>query len=314
MKNRMQSHVRQYLAYRRQLGFVLHSAGQRLLHFARFADRTASDEPLTVALALRWIDSLQGLQPSSQVGYLVSIRSFARFCVTIDPRTEVPPKRLIRSAYVRRAPHIYSTEQVRLLMRRARRFVPSRRDLLRPYTFETLIGLLASTGLRIGEALRLRIPDFDPHAGTLRVSRFKFSPERLLPLHPSTVRALMRYQEERQRLCPFGEHFFVSRFGYPVSMSTADKLFRTLAHDIHGNGIRPNPRWHDFRHSFATHWIATWSRMQAPISHHLLLLSRYLGHQCFANTWWYVSADRSALEDASKRFLHHYNDPSESPF
>ena len=191
------------------------------------------------------------------MGHLVSVRSFACFCVTIDPRSEVPPKRLIRSAYVRRAPHIYSTEQVRLLMRRARRLVPSCRDLLRPYTLETLIGLLASTGLRIGEALRLRIPDFDPQAGTLPVSRFKFSPERLRPLHPSTVRALMRYQEERQRLCPFGEHFFVGRFGCPVSMSTADKLFRKLAHAIHANGIRPNPRWHDFRHSFATHWIAT---------------------------------------------------------
>lgn len=309
MKNRMQSLVRQYLAYRRKLGFRLRQAGGSLAHFSRFADRTAPGQPLTVALALRWTHTLDDIHPSTRTAYLRAIRCFARFCVAIDPRTELLPTRLIGPNYIRRAPHIYSADQVRLLMRRAVRLTPTIHSPLRPQTFETMIGLVATTGIRLGEMLRLRSDDFDAAAGTLRVPQAKFSPERVLPLHPSTVCALVRYEAQRRRRCPCSERFFAGPCGRPVPVRTADKQFRELAHGIVANGARPVVRWTDFRHSFATHWVATWSRTRAPVGHHLLLLRRYLGHRSFECTWWYVSADPGALKAASQRFFRHHHTP-----
>lgn len=306
MTKRMQSLVGQYLAYRRSLGFSLHAHGQLLVRFARFADRSAPGQPITAELALRWIGTFRDTAPSYRTLCLKAVRTFAHYCVTIDPRTELMAEHQFGPPYRRRAPHIFSAEEVHLLMDRARR-LPARGFSLRPLVFETLVGLLACTGLRIGEALRLQICDFDGRAGILRVPRSKYGAERFLPLHPSSVRALARYREQRLCLCPFGEHLFVGPSGRPLVRDTAHRVFSQLARGLLPNGDHPHPRWHDLRHGFATHWVATWSRRHAPVAHHLLLLSRYLGHRCFGNTWWYVSADRSALENASQRFFRHHH-------
>lgn len=301
MTRQMRVLARRYLAYRRRLGFALSADEHNLLRFARFADRTAPGEPVTTALALRWVDSNPATQPSYRSACLKTVRSFARFCVPLDPRTQLPPTYLVSGAYVRKAPHLYSREQIRLLMLRAQR-LSTAQSPLRPATYETLIGLMACTGLRLGEALQLRLCDFDPEAGTLLIRRAKFSPERLLPIHPSVVKALVRYKRLRLRLRPFGEPFFPGRSLRPLTMSSADGTFRILADGLPSNGARPNLRWHDFRHSFATRLIARWSRQRLPVHHRLLLLSRYLGHRYFGYTWWYVSADPSMLASASKRF------------
>lgn len=293
--------VQRYLAHRQSLGFVLEVEHRSLPQLARFHERAAPGAPLQTSLILEWVVQPGTGSSTYYAKRLMSARGFAKYCAALDPRVQVPDYRLIGPWYRRVAPHLYSTEEIRTLMQRARA-LPTFRSPLRPHTYETFIGLVACTGMRLREAMRLQLGDVDLEAGTIRVGRCKFSPERLLPLHASTVRALRRYREARWRMHPFGEMFFVGRSGRPLRRTCVEHTFRELRQGIKGNGARPAPRIHDLRHTFASRHIATWNREGAPVAHRLLLLSRYLGHQRFDDTWWYVSADTSVLRQAEARF------------
>lgn len=297
----MRDLARRYLAQKRALGYAFRFYDGPLLDFARFADANAPGRPITTAMAVQWATARSDTARIYQAKRLSMVRNLARFCLAFDPRTEVPPDGLLGPGTSRIQPHIYSTVQVRELLRRARRLPPIFSPL-RPFTYETIFGLLAATGLRRSEVLRLRLKDFDAGAGTLRIARSKFSPERLLPLHSSTVRALQKYLGRRQRLLPFGEHLFVGHRSQPIPAGSLQQTFRLLTRDWTSNGARARPRLHDFRHTFATRRIAAWSQSPSAIAHRLLLLSRYLGHRHFHDTWWYISADPQALRTAGQCF------------
>jgi integrase len=194
-------------------------------------------------------------------------------------------------------------------MMRLAQGLPAADSPLRPYLYRTLIGLLTCTGMRLGEALRLQITDFDPKDCILRVPGYKFSCERVVPLHPSTVRALRNYLRHRQCSCPDGTHFFVDDHGEALTSHKLAKTFRELTCSITPNGARSRPRWHDFRHSFVSHLIAYWNKRDDPVAHRLLPLARYLGHKSFQETWWYVSPARSDLEAATARFQAYQHKP-----
>jgi integrase len=296
-----------YLAHRRALGYRLVTDGYALVAFARFADRTAPRRPLTIAIALEWA-SRRPAMAVTIANRLSMIRGFARYCSALDPRTQVPPFRLTHCIGRRRAPHIFTDEQVRLLMRRTSG-LEAWRTPLRPVTYRTLIGLLACTGIRTCEALRLRDGDFDGRAGNLHIPATKRGPGRVLPLHQSTVRALRRYQALRRARFPFTHAFFTGPWGRPLSGCAAQWTFRRLVLGIASNGIRPTLRLYDFRHTFATKLIARWSRQRAPLAHRLLLLSRYLGHKYFHHTYWYVQRQPTALATAASRFEHFHKQP-----
>jgi integrase len=294
--------VRRYIAHRRKMGYRVNDAAKRLPDFGRFADRVAPGKPLTTAIALQWATLRPTQRRATHAGLLGIVRCFARYCALLDPRTEVPDTYLLGPTYRRIRPHIYTKRQVRLILRRARA-LKTKFSLLHPMTYETLIGLLACTGMRPGEALRLRLNDLDAESGLLRIAPNKFSPERAIPLHNTVIRALQRYRMARRRLFPFGEHLFVSTIGSPLQARTTEKIFIRLARGIPSNGQRPSLRLLDYRHTFASDWISQWSRQSKPVSHHLLLLARYLGHQEFSSTWWYVSSDPKALQAAAQSFL-----------
>jgi integrase len=293
--------VRDYLAHRRALGFTLRVEHRLLPKLARFHHRMAPGQPLRTDVILKWAVQPNTGSRNYYVKRLAMARSFARYCAALEPRTQVPDYRLLGRGYQKSTPHIYSASEIRLLLQRAR-LLSKRRFPHRPITFETLLGLIACTGLRLNEALRLRCEDFDFNAGTFRVPRSKFSPERVLPLHPSTLRAMRRYLRARTAAQIFGDHFFFNRFGDQLCETSVHCTFREIAATITSRGALPRPRIHDLRHTFATRHIARWSRQAAPVAHHLLLLSRYLGHQNFTDTWWYVSADPATLRDAAARF------------
>ena len=139
------------------------------------------------------------------------VRGFARHLHVIDPGHEVPPPGLLPGRSHRATPYLYSDADIAALMAAARGF----RSPLRAATFETLVGLLAVTGLRIGEALRLDRDDVDLVEGVLTIRVTKFGKSREVPLHPSTVDALAAYARKRDRLCrrPAGPAFFVSTAG-----------------------------------------------------------------------------------------------------
>jgi integrase len=163
--------------------------------------------------------------------------------------------------------------------------------------------------MRPSEALRLKISDFNPATGTLRVPAVKTSPERVLPLHPTTVAALVAYLEKRRRLCPIGDHIFVGPIGRRLGRTNCLRIMQWLFRGIRSNGLRLQVRPYDLRHTFATKLIAQWSKEQAPVAHRLLLLSRYLGHSQFTHTWWYVSSQGNAMRAAAKQFERYIRSP-----
>ena len=299
----MHSRVREYLEHRRKLGFILSRQACHLRKFASFADKKESGQPLTTALALQWATSVGHNRCGYHAMRYQAVRGLACYLAALDPRTEVPPARILGSTSIRRRPHIYTPEQVRLMMKRSRQLpqrVPC--DALLSQTFETLIGLVFCTGLRPAEVCKLRLVDFDPRARTIVISQTKFSPQRTLPLHSTVVRALERYQKARRQIIPFGDRFFVERHGVPFTPKKIGKPLQSLVRGIKPNGARPVVRFGDLRHTFATRWISSWSRQGEPVPHYLLRLSRYMGHKKFNATWWYVSPDCSSLKSAMQLF------------
>jgi integrase len=184
--------VRLYLAFRRNLGYQMRSA-ELLFDFAKFADREAPGKPLTTALAIQWATRVSA-SPKTRASRLSMVRGFAKYCASLDSRTQIPDTYLLGPSFQRLRPHLFSPAEIRLLMQRARG-LKDRRSPLHALTYETLIGLLATTGIRPGEALRVQCRDLDADQGTLSIRRCKFSPERVIPLHSTTVDALDRYRQ-----------------------------------------------------------------------------------------------------------------------
>ena len=293
--------VEAYLRHRRRLGFKLDREGYLLRLYARYHDQVAPRTPLNIQLILDWVKQPSGARRSYFARRLRAVRGFALYCAALDQRTQVPDYHLVGPMMDRRAPHIYSKAEVRLILQRAAR-LPTFRSQLRPKTYVCLLGLIACTGMRVNEAMRLSLADFNDAAGTLRVPASKLSPQRLVPLHPSTVEQLCQYRDHRLRFYPFGDRFFLGRAGRPLKRTDVHRTFREVCDGIRSNGARALPRIHDFRHTFATEHVGRWSREAAPLTHRLLLLSRYLGHQNFNDTWWYVSAQPATLQAAADRF------------
>lgn len=301
--------ARRYVAHRQMLGYKMTDAG-RVAAFAGFMDRVAPGQPLTAARALEWVTADPTRKLTTQVGLLSTLRGFARYCLALDPRTQIPPAGVLGRGYGRSRPHIYTAAQVRLILRRACALT-THYGPLHPLTYETFIGLMACTGIRSGEARRLKLADFDPRAAQLRIAPFKASPERTIPLHPTAVGALGAYAALRRRCFPFTDSFLVGVTGRPLATSPTEVVFNRLVAGIASNGDFPRPRMNDFRHTFASRWIAEWSLQAKPVSHYLLLLARYLGHKNFASTWWYVTSDPRSLRAAADTFRRfHQNGPS----
>jgi len=311
-KTPMLSLAKRYLAHRRKMGFALAVEGYLLLDFARFADRVAPRQALTTSLVVQWATRPQTTNRVYHAVRYAVVRGFARYCAALDSQTEVPAPLFLGSVFKRRAPHIFSSEEIHLILRRAKALSP-RVSPLRPVTYATLFALAACTGLRRCELVRLGVDDLDVAAGCLHVPRSKFSPPRVLPLHPTTVRALQRYREIRLRTYPLTNRFFAGQKGRPLQPVMLDWTLRQLTQGITPNGDRPSVRLVDLRHAFATRLIAQWSRQRRPVSHHLLLLARYLGHQNFRSTWWYVSRETDSLAAASARFQSYHTGREPAP-
>ena len=293
-------HAEQYLALRRAVGFKLVSEAQLLAEFVNFAEQ-AGQSTVTTQAALAWARLPAGGSPNYLSRRLRAVRSFARYVRALDPACEVPPIELLPASKYRPAPYLYSDREILALMTAARALRPP----LRAATFETLIGLLACTGLRIGEALRLDREDCDAIHGLLTVRDSKFGKSREVLLDPSTVRALIGYGEVRDRLCPHPkEHsFFLTTRGTRPTHPTIYQPFQALlkqAGVTHPSPIR-RVRAHDLRHSFAVKTLLGWYRDGDDVAAKMPLLSTYLGHVDPAATYWYLSTAPELLALAAKR-------------
>ncbi len=217
----------------------------------------------------------------------------------IDARTEIPPTALIPLRRRRRPPFIYTDEQILALMERARTAI---RQRLVAATYETLIGLLAATGMRISEAIKLDRADIDWDQGVLLVRESKFNKSRYLPSHDSTMDALERYARLRDRLCPHPHQpsFFVSLRRTRLDDCAIHATFRRLCHRAGvGAGAPFPPRLHDLRHTMAIKTLLSWYRDGVDVDARLPALSTYLGHRNPANTYYYLSAAPELLAHAA---------------
>ena len=292
--------LRNYLALRRQLGFELKEAGWGLEDFVGFLER-AGAERVTTELAVAWAKLPVDAQPDYWRRRLGWVRGFARYLATIDPGSDVPSKDLLPATGGRVAPYIYSEAEIAALMGAARTLAPPSTAA----SIETLIGLMASTGLRLGEALGLDRQDVDLEDGALHVRAAKQSKQREVPLHPTTTAALRDYARVRDRYLPEPETaaFFTNSVGQRLLKHTVHPAFRELIRQVglEGRGQRARPRPHDLRHSFAVRTLVGWYRSGAEVERELPLLSTFLGHVQPVSTFWYLEAVPELLELVGRR-------------
>ncbi len=288
-----------YLATRHATGYKLQHVGRRLHEFVNSV-LAAGSNSITTKLALQWATKPAAASPRWWATRLGIIRQFALYAQSFDPRTEVPPHHLLPPASRRLRPYIYSKDDIDRLLEAAR----SQRDHHSAFTDATLLALLAVTGMRVGEAIRLDRRDLDHDRGLLVVRGSKFGKSREIPLHPSSVEALGRYARNRDRLLPiqYSSRLFLSRAGKPLIYANVHLRFHRLI-DRAGLANRSprRPRIHDLRHTFAVRTLIGWYRCGVDVESRLPLLSTYLGHLNPTMTYWYLTAVPELLALVSER-------------
>lgn len=302
MSASMQDLVEDYLADRRSLGFALKIQGQQLRSFAVFADSIGHDGRVTIDLAVRWATLSNPRGRKFPGRRLEIVRPFARYRAFFDGESEVPSRFLLGP--VRRPPvhHIYTDDQVAALLTEAANLGPA--GTLRPKTYATLFGLLAATGMRISEALRLGREDVDLKKAVLAIHLTKFRKSRLVPLHATAADALRGYVVERERLVrrTTAATFFVADHGGALCYSTVAGVFGRLRLALGWDKLTPRPRIHDLRHTFACRRLRDWYAEGLDPTALIASLATYLGHAHVSDTYWYLTGSPALLALAAGRF------------
>jgi integrase len=294
-----------YLALRRALGTQLREPAVTLGHFVAFLER-AGAEFITTHLALRWAREPEHAQRATWARRLTLVRGFAVWLSAFNPRTEVPPPRLLAARHRRPTPHIFTDQEIAHLMAEAARLASP--TGLRALTHATLIGLLAATGLRPGEAFALDGSDVDLQNGILAIRQTKLGKSRFVPVEDSTRAALAHYAQRRNELCPrrLTDAFLVSERGTRLHDGTARRTFAKVSRAIglrapaEGRRIGRGPRLQDFRHTFATRKLVEWYRAGWDVERELPKLATYLGHGDVGHTYWYIEAVPELLQLATE--------------
>jgi integrase len=296
----------EYLQIRRALGTQLRWPESSLRRFVDFVDAEGTGF-VTTEIAMRWAVQPVGIQRATRARRLGIVRGFAAWLQATDTRTQVPPNRLLPAGQRRPLPHIYNDREIADLMAAAGRL----RSVsgLRRITFKTLLGLLAATGLRPGEALALDVHDVDLVGGVVAVRESKFGKSRFVPLQESARAALAVYATFRDtvRPCRDAPAFLVTECGSGLRADTTRLTFATLCQAV---GLRPGrdarrrgrgPRLQDFRHTFATRRLIEWYRAGRDVDRLMPRLATYLGHVGVAETYWYIQAVPELLRLATER-------------
>lgn len=309
--------VGNYLAERRRLGFGLTSKGRTLMSFARYVDGLDRQGPLTVDVMGDWArrDKWNKGDPQTWARRLKQLRPFTQYLRQFEPRTEVPDESIFGSIQERVAPHIYREQDIIDLLAAARMLEP--REGLRPATYETLFGLIASAGLRVSEAVDLLDADVDLKQGILTIRQTKFAKSRQLPLHSSTVGVLLRYRLLRNRHVQTTTEmpFFVGargrRLGERLGLRQVHRIFTSLRDQLGwvNRGAHDGPRIHDLRHSFAVRRVMLWHEHGTDIDQAMLALSTYMGHAKISNTYWYLTGVPELMALAGGKFERFVQQP-----
>ena len=299
-----------YLALRRALGARLERAGKLLGQFAAYLeDQDAS--VVTITRAVAWASLPEKASPRWRAMRMSVVRGFAAYLHALDPRHEVPPTGLFPDPQHRPVPYLYSAADITALMTAAGRLNGEQRRA----GYRVLVGLLAVTGLRIGEAIRLDDEDIDEDSATLLVRQSKSGRPRAVPLHPTTIAELRDWRRIRDRTrpspLPRTDALFTTltgaRLNYPGTCTTFRRLV-TLA----GLPDRPgaHPTIHGLRHSMAVSTLLEWCRGGQDVRARIPQLSAMLGHSGPRDTYYYLSASPELLALAGQRLAAYLGEPS----
>ena len=297
--NPLHARAEDYLAMRRSLGYKLRRDGRLLLDFTDHLAR-AGQATITTRAAIEWATQPAGAAPSWWRIRLSVVRCFARYLQALDPACEIPPVGLLPATSTRITPYLYSPADIAALVHAAGTLAAP----LKAATFQTLISLLAVTGMRVGEAAALGRSDVDLEAGLLTVTG-KYGKVRLVPLHPTTTGMLRGYAIRRDQLCPepASRAFFITTAGTRLRVPKIDETFATLLAlaGVEAPGRHRRPRIHDLRHTFAVATYLRWHKEGTDVQASLPVLSTFLGHVSPASTWWYLQATPELLALAAER-------------
>jgi len=297
--------VESYLAVRRAAGYKLVSTEKILRKFARYA-MDKGECFIRSKTVIDWAGKVPS--PSRRARCLQVVIHLAKYLRAEDPRHEIPCSVFVFKGQ-RPTPFIYEQEDVVRLVYEAAQLEPTRNeptDSSLPLTFSTLLSLLASTGLRPGEALALRLDDITSEGLLIRETKFRKS--RLVPLHDTAVAGLQRYLDQRQRFPTSDDHVFVSPWGRALKHRYVVKKFRQVVHqaELEPSPGQPRPQLHSFRHTFAVRALQACPDGRDRIGQHMLALSTYLGHARVTDTYWYLQAVPELMADiahASENFV-----------
>jgi len=293
--------VQSYLAIRRTMGFKLHSEGTLLQSFARYSDALGKSH-ICAEVAIQWAGVARTVTTRARrLGQVIRLASFLR---AEDHCHEIPSAVFGPEKGPRPVPYIFSPENLERLVQAA--FELGRRNPFRGQTYGTFFALLACTGLRVSEAIRLRFNDVTADGLIIRCSKFRKS--RLVPLHSTAQIGLERYLQKRRPFAPFDDHVFVSLRRRPLLVGDAETAFRSAAERIGLNRQpgRPRPTIHALRHTFAVRSLENCPDGRDRITKHMLGLSTYLGHSKVADTYWYLEATPELMRgiaDVSQAFF-----------
>ena len=295
----------QYVAERRRYGGNWASQAKQIRPFVNFADSEGA-EWVTTGLFLRWKERFGSAGQTTWAGRLSAVRVFATWLQGIDPRTEVPAKGLIPPQGCRPKPYIYSDNEICQIVTEAARL--KCRTGLRGMTFSTMFGLIAVTGMRIGESLALHDADVNTGAAVIRIRHAKNGRDRVIPVTHCTAERLQTHRDTRDRILGrTTEAFFCGAGGGRLSAPTAQHSFAMVGQRI---GLREpqadgkmgrGPRLQDLRHTLATKTIIDWFRQGHDVDAGMYRLSAFLGHAGPDCTFWYIEAVPELLALARDR-------------
>lgn len=299
----LQTATAEYLAVRRALGFKLARSELLLEQFVSYCEQSGTKR-VTTEVALAWVTSPSQASPAWLAQRLSVVRGFATWLQASEPTTEVPPIGWLPPSH-RPTPYLYSDTDIAALMAAARRG----RWPLTAATYEALVGLLAVTGMRVGEVIRLDRSDVSLDDGLVTITDSKFGKSRHVVIDPTTAAALETYLQLRAVLTPQpGEPaFFVHPAGNRIAYGSVQVMFRTLTHraGVLARSESCRPTIHGLRHSFAVKTLVNWYREGADVQARLPLLSTWLGHSDPKHTYWYLSASPELLSLAAERMEEH---------
>jgi site-specific recombinase XerD len=300
--------IRRFIQLRQLSGTDYHAQARLLLYFDRFLVAQKLTEPrLGQQLVEAYEKTLLHLAPRVQANRICVVRQLGEYLSQSDPYAYVPERLRTPSSQAAFVPYIYSEDEVRALLSAAARLAPP--GALRGPTYQTLLGLLYSTGIRIGEAMTLNLADFHRDNALLYIDQGKFRKSRWVPLSPSTVAALSRYVDRRQQTRPNTPDapLLLNQRGRRLHHCTVYQCWHGLLQQCGiARQAHPGPRLHDLRHSFAVHRLLAWYRDGKDINARLAWLATYMGHVNIYSTQVYLQPTLKLLEQVNGRFHRHY--------